>query len=197
MIKVTFAPITLFFSFWGFLSKNNAQLNIMTNKKHQEYNFNHKEEIDLYNDHLQKNINRDNEKINIKNNLLYEKYLKVKNEEINLVEVIKDDWINLRQASNFTYDNLENKKGVYIIWNKTKNIYYVGQSKNMKKRLNNHFKNGDVNNIIFAKDWYNDDEFYYKYYFCDTKDELDLLEKKYIELYNSFENGYNKTGGNK
>ncbi|GAA6238416.1 MAG: hypothetical protein SPLM_05350 [Spiroplasma phoeniceum] len=87
---------------------------------------------------------------------------------------------NLRQASNFTYDNLENKKGVYIIWNKTKNIYYVGQSKNMKKQLNNHFKNGDVNNIIFAKDWYNDDEFYYKYYFCYTKDELDLLEKNIL-----------------
>ncbi|RIA80580.1 hypothetical protein C1645_745140 [Glomus cerebriforme] len=56
--------------------------------------------------------------------------------------------------------------------------HYVGQSKDIGKRLNQHFSNGEV-------------------YFCQTKDELDGLEKQKIEEYNSFDGGYNGTGGNK
>ena len=31
---------------------------------------------------------------------------------------------------------------------------------------------------------------------CETKDELDKTERELIEYYDSFENGYNGTGGN-
>ena len=68
----------------------------------------------------------------------------------------------------------------------------------MGERLNQHFSNGEVRNVIFAKDWWSGDYFYYKIYFCQTKDELDALEKGKIEEYNSFgKGGYNKTGGNR
>lgn len=104
-------------------------------------------------------------------------------------------FFDLRIDANRTFKN--EFIGVYIIWNKTKNKYYVGQSKNVYKRLfKSHFSNGDVKNITFAKDWFNEDEFFYKTFSCDTKDELDTLEKEYIEMYDSFKNGYNKTGGN-
>lgn len=121
---------------------------------------------------------------------------RISNEKISFNMPDDTGWINLRIASNFDYPELENVKGVYIIKNATKNIYYVGQSKNMRTRFGNHFKNGDVKNIKFAKDWYSDDDFFYKYFICDTKDELDDMEREYISKYNSFENGYNATGGN-
>lgn len=88
------------------------------------------------------------------------------------------DWF--KKCFYFSFPNVTNKKGIYIIWNKTKDKYYVGQSKNMSRRLSQHFKNGDVKNVIFAKDWYNGDYFCYKYYFCETKDELDSLEKNIL-----------------
>lgn len=41
------------------------------------------------------------------------------------------------------------------------------------------------------------DEFLVKIIPCTTKDELDRLEKMYIEQYDAFNSGYNSTGGNK
>lgn len=88
-------------------------------------------------------------------------------------------------------------KGVYVIWNKSKNLYYVGQSKDVYKRLfTQHFNNNNVKNIIFAKDWFDGDEFYYKVIPLQTKDELDEKEKELIEKYDSFKHGYNATAGN-
>ncbi|CAG8744537.1 33972_t:CDS:2, partial [Racocetra persica] len=49
--------------------------------------------------------------------------------------------------------------------------HYVGQSKDLGRRLNQHFSNGE--------------------------DELDVLEKRKIEEFSSFGKGYNGTGGNK
>ncbi len=106
-----------------------------------------------------------------------------------------EDFLNLRSSFNHNWDN--EIKGIYIFWNKTKNKYYVGQSKNVIKRvMNQHFNKGEVKNIIFAKDWFNDDDFYWKYIECETKDEMDQLEKNYIEEYNSFAKGYNSNSGN-
>ena len=48
------------------------------------------------------------------------------------------------------------------------------------------------------RDWDAGDYFCYKYILCQTKDELDDLEKRKIEEYNSLvPRGYNDTGGNK
>lgn len=187
---------SFFLSFIGFISKNQALVNQKENEKNEIWNKKHKKEIDVKNEVLSKEIKDHNSKLERKIKILSNKVEQVKNREIKLITIDDEGWIDLRKASNFSYSDLLNKKGVYIIWNKTKNKYYIGQSKNMGRRMLQHFKDGDVKNIIFAKDWYDGDLFCYKYYFCATKDELDSLEKRYIEEYNSFENGYNSTAGN-
>ena len=91
-------------------------------------------------------------------------------------------------------------KGVYIIRNETKALCYVGQAKDLSVRLNQHFLNSKIiktKNEELAKDWYKGDYFCYKYILCQTKNELDSLEKQKIEEFNSFRDGYNGTGGNK
>lgn len=97
-------------------------------------------------------------------------------------------------------DEYENKKGVYIIKNKTKNLHYVGQSKDLRKRIGQDhfdFKTGECKNQHFCDHYNHDrDEFVVAIVFCDTKDELDSLEKFYIAKFDSFYNGYNKTSGN-
>lgn len=94
-------------------------------------------------------------------------------------------------------------KGCYVIHNKEKDKYYVGQSKDVLKRvLRDHFTGTEVKNIIFAEDYYTSqyadktDLFEVRIIKCDTKDELDDTERELIELYDSFKNGYNGTAGN-
>lgn len=124
-------------------------------------------------------------------------YTKTKNEQINYhYKGTLEGWKDLKHSSNFSFSYLNDKKGIYVIWNTTKDKHYVGQSKNLGKRLNRHFNNGDVKNIVFAKDWYAGDCFYYKYHLCQKKDELDSLEKEKIQEYNAFGKGYNSTSGN-
>ena len=66
-------------------------------------------------------------------------YKKTKNKEIKPYVEDDDGWRELKYSSNFAFSYLNDKKGVYIIWNKTKDKHYVGQSKNLGKRLNQHF----------------------------------------------------------
>ena len=90
--------------------------------------------------------------------------------------------------------------GVYIVRNNENQKYYVGQSKDVIKRLNQHFKGTVPANIIFAEDYYlsnnKTDLFSVRIIPLQTKDELDSTEKLLIEKYDSFYNGYNKTNGN-
>ena len=80
--------------------------------------------------------------------------------------------------------------------------YYVGQSKDVLKRLKQHFKGTVPHNIIFAEDYYSstfgnkEDLFEVKIIPCDTKDELDKTEKNLIEKYDAWRSGYNGTSGN-
>jgi len=132
-------------------------------------------------------------KISLKKKELLE--IELKNYKSSSWRETDEGFLDLR--SSFNHNWITEIKGIYIIWNKTKNKYYVGQSKNIMKRvMNQHFNKGDVKNIIFAKDWFNDDDFYWKYIECQTKDEMDELEKSYIEEYNSFAKGYNSNSGN-
>lgn len=105
-------------------------------------------------------------------------------------------WLPMK---NFDGSNLKNVKGVYIFWNKSKNKYYVGQSKNLYNRICvNHLsiKRGEVKNLSFREDYNNGDFFYIATTECSSKDELDEKEKYYINLFDSCWNGYNKTQGN-
>jgi|GEM_PF-1231709 len=93
--------------------------------------------------------------------------------------------------------------GCYVIRNRENGKVYVGQSKDVHKRIViQHFNGTEVKNIIFAEDYYTssfDDKsqlFEVRIIPCSTKDELDSTEKDLIELYDSFRNGYNKTSGN-
>lgn len=93
--------------------------------------------------------------------------------------------------------------GCYIIHNTEKDKYYVGQSKDVLRRLKQHFKGTTPVNPIFIDDYNNselsdkNDIFEIKIIECATKDELDRTEKELIEQYDSKNWGYNKTSGNK
>lgn len=97
-------------------------------------------------------------------------------------------------------DEFKNKKGIYVIHNQNLNKYYVGQTKNIYTRVcTQHFdlKTGECKNNSFKDDYNNHKHaFFIAYKFLNTKDELDNAERKYIGLFDSFYNGYNKTNGN-
>lgn len=90
--------------------------------------------------------------------------------------------------------------GIYKIENKITNKVYIGQSTDIEKRIRDH--KSSIGKI--DRDLYNDMEKYGIDNFsfeileeCQEK-ELDYLETKYIEKFDSFSNGYNlTTGGNK
>ena len=112
-------------------------------------------------------------------------------------ELSKTDFIPLSDISYFSQQKIT---GVYIIRNNENEKYYVGQSKDVLKRLKQHFKGSIPNNIIFAEDYYlsqnKEKLFSVKIIPLKTKDELDNTEKSLIERYDAFNSGYNKTKGN-
>lgn len=105
----------------------------------------------------------------------------------------------LKEFNGFDYKKII---GVYVIHNREKNKYYVGQSKDIMKRIRQHFNGTVPKNQIFAEDYYTsafpnkEDLFELKIIGCETKDELDRLEKELIYEYDSWQNGYNGTSGN-
>lgn len=103
----------------------------------------------------------------------------------------------------WAFNNMEmfkNQKGIYVFHNTNNNKYYVGQSKNLYKRIfQDHFdyKTGMCKNPSFCDDYnLNKHNFNFAFKFLNTKDELDQQEKEYIALFDSFNFGYNKTSGN-
>lgn len=110
-----------------------------------------------------------------------------------------EDFTPMRDLLGIDYVKI---KGVYVIRNKELDKVYVGQSKDVLKRLKAHFTGTEPKNIIFAEDYYrskleNKEElFEFKIEVLETKDELDKREMELISEYDSFNNGYNKTAGN-
>ena len=86
--------------------------------------------------------------------------------------------------------------GVYILFNKTKNMYYVGKAIHIFDRVNAHFT-GKGNGDVYA-DYKYGDEFTIKMISLDKSGYMDLneLERHTIMTYKAFSNGYNKTRGN-
>ena len=96
--------------------------------------------------------------------------------------------------------NYPKESGIYKIQNKINNKCYIGQSQNIEHRIKTHLcllNNNNHYNIHLQKAWN-------KYGFasfdisvlklCDVS-ELDKYEIEYIEKYDSFINGYNRTKG--
>ncbi len=90
-----------------------------------------------------------------------------------------------------------NFAGVYILHNQDRDKYYVGQSKTVFNRVNNHFT-GKGNGDVYV-DYRNGEHFTIKLIplMKSGFDSLDSLERYFISYYHAFENGYNKTRGNR
>ncbi len=82
--------------------------------------------------------------------------------------------------------------GIYIIHNTTKDKYYVGQSVNVIKRVNNHLK-GKGNGDVYA-DFKYGSNLTIQIIKCREED-LNALEKQCIQKYNACGLGYNKNKG--
>lgn len=202
-IALTFCCLGL--NWFFYLSQNKAKKHQLWNKENKAYNAKKIQEMQIYNQNEKSKVDYFNTtKLNTIQTLTNEiKVIKDKwfNPSQNTSENLNsEEWMDLRIALSSYHNQYDNTKGVYIIWNTTKNKYYVGQSKNVGKRIfHQHFNiyDNDVKNIIFAKDWYNNDDFKFKVIiYGDKETNLDNLEKEYINKYDAFNHGYNKTNGN-
>jgi group I intron endonuclease len=90
--------------------------------------------------------------------------------------------------------------GIYSIVNNINNKKYIGQSRNIKRRIYNHKyelrKNKHFNKHL-QRAWnkYGEEHFSFEVICECSTDEINEKEKYYIELYDSFLNGYNNTEG--
>lgn len=87
--------------------------------------------------------------------------------------------------------------GVYIIYNQSKKMYYVGQSIHVLSRVNAHFT-GKGNGDVYA-DYKYGDRFVIRLVKLRGSgySRLDDLERELIEMYHCCEKGYNRKKGNK
>ena len=94
--------------------------------------------------------------------------------------------------------------GIYGIKNKINEFFYIGQSTNLEVRKRRHkirLRNNYHENIFLQRSWnkYGAENFEFMTLEICNKENLNELEKKYIEKYNSlYPNGYNlRTGGDR
>lgn len=87
--------------------------------------------------------------------------------------------------------------GIYKITDKSNGKVYVGQSSNIKRRRREHFewnKNSDQYIDILIRERGSENFTFEVLEEC-SKEELTSRERYYIEVYDSFYSGYNKTKG--
>ena len=95
----------------------------------------------------------------------------------------------------------ENVCGIYKITNIKNQMCYIGQAKDMRKRLNEHLKKGlgidtpQGNKLYQAMLEYGIDSFTFELLEECSEEELNSKERYYIELYNSIDYGYNSQSG--
>ncbi|MBD5584871.1 MAG: GIY-YIG nuclease family protein [Clostridia bacterium] len=127
---------------------------------------------------------------------------KIKDLASNTLEITPQEFFSLRNTSfggkgSPSYALTKNFAGVYILFNSTKNMYYVGQAKEVLNRVNAHFT-GKGNGDVYA-DYKYGDKFTIKMIALEKSGfkTLNDLERNTIMTYDSFASGYNKTRGNK
>lgn len=123
-----------------------------------------------------------------------------KSSVIPLAAIVEDAY-EFIPLSHFVGMDYEKVVGIYIIQNNENKKCYVGQSKDIFRRIKQHFKGTVPNNIIFAEDYYNsaytDKSTLFSIMIVECeKWELDEQEKYYINEFNSYKKGYNSTQGN-
>lgn len=121
--------------------------------------------------------------------------------ENSVAEITPEEFIQMRNYSfggrgKPSYVLMYNFAGVYILYNKTKDMYYVGQSKQVLNRVYAHFS-GKGNGDVYA-DYKKGDSFIIKMIALENSgfSSLNALERNMIAKYNAFSKGYNKTRGN-
>ncbi|MBR4578990.1 MAG: GIY-YIG nuclease family protein [Oscillospiraceae bacterium] len=119
----------------------------------------------------------------------------------NAVEMSPEAFFRLRNKTQGNSREHISKKydyeGVYILYNKTRHMYYVGQALNVLSRINQHLT-GHGNGDVYA-------DFKYGDRFSITSIRLrgsghatlNELERHCIAQYKADSTGYNKTRGNK
>lgn len=120
----------------------------------------------------------------------------------NTIEMTPEEFMKMRRASfggkgHPSYALKRNFTGVYILYNKSKDMYYVGQGKQVLNRVNAHFTakgNGDV-----YADYKYGNIFTVRIIALENSGftSLDELERYTIARYDAFSKGYNKTRGNR
>ena len=87
--------------------------------------------------------------------------------------------------------------GVYVLYNYTKDMIYVGQAKDIFSRVNNHFT-GHGNGDVYA-DYKYGDRFTVRLIALEGSGfkTLNELERNAIATYDAVGKGYNKTKGNR
>lgn len=92
-------------------------------------------------------------------------------------------------------DKYFNTPGIYVIQNKSLNMYYVGQGKRVHERVNDHI-NGRGNGDIYADMKYGS-RLSISIYPKKKGVTLNTMERDYITAYGSKYKLYNKTRGNR
>ena len=117
----------------------------------------------------------------------------------NTLEMTPQEFFDMRskRIGGSSYALSHNFAGVYILFNKTKNLYYVGQGQQILNRVIAHFT-GHGNGDVYA-DYKYGDSFTIKMIGLENSgcSSLNELERKTIMTYDSVAHGYNKTRGNR
>lgn len=125
---------------------------------------------------------------------------KIKKLSKNKKEMTPEEFFKFRTQRGNGREYLSNKhnfSGVYILYNYTKDLYYVGQAKKIFNRINAHFT-GCGNGDVYADYKYGDKFGIRMISLKESKfKNLNDLERNTIEAYSSYSKGYNKTKGNK
>lgn len=120
----------------------------------------------------------------------------------NAIVMTPEEFKKMRQSSlkgkgRASYVLSKNFAGVYILYNHTKDMYYVGQGKLVLNRVNAHFT-GKGNGDVYA-DYKYGDKFTIQMISLESSGfkTLNELERNTIAKYKAFSKGYNKTRGNR
>lgn len=110
-------------------------------------------------------------------------------------DLLTNRWISIKKF-NALKASYKDFRGVYIIKNVSKTMYYVGQSLQVIHRVGNHLRgygNGDVYADIKRGDKF---KIYLMKFNRLRFKTLNDMERYYIKKYDSYNSGYNRNQGN-
>lgn len=127
---------------------------------------------------------------------------KIKRLKSGTIEMTPEEFLQMRKDTlgkngKAYYGLTRNFAGVYVLYNQTKNMYYVGQGQQVLSRVNSHFT-GKGNGDVYA-DYKYGDLFTITLFALEESgfSSLNELERDAISAYGAYANGYNKTRGNR